>query len=283
MQSEHKMKLFENCLIACDIDGTLMVNGIIPQVNKEKISFFMENGGDFAIATGRSLCAVSDVFEQLGEVSLGTYANGTVIYDRKTARFLFEARLDESEYEIMYKVMDRFSDAGIEVHFQDKMGVYNETEETELHVKYEKMVPVALEKENLKTISTNKILYLLPSFEKMKEVKAFVQTLPTKSDFVETTVTYYGKQRFFVEQIPAGVSKSTGVIKLGELLGTKKGCLYAIGDYYNDLEMLSAADLSAVPAESPEEIKKNAAYITRSAENGAVADFIDYLTKMRSR
>lgn len=277
------MKLFEKCLIACDIDGTLMANGVIPEINKEKIRFFMENGGDFAIATGRSLCAVSDVTSQLSEVTLGTYANGTVIYERAGHKFLFDATLDGTEYEMMFKVLKKFPGIGVEIHYQDNVGVFCANEETYLHIKYESMQTVDLKKEDLESIKPNKILYLFFSHEQQKEAKSFVESFITKSDYVETTVSYYGRQRFFIEQIPKGVSKATGVKKLAEIMGTSKGCVYAIGDYYNDVEMLGAADISAVPNDSPEEIKKLANYITKSAENGAVADFIDYLTTLRRK
>ncbi len=277
------MKLFEKCLIACDIDGTLMVNGVIPEINKEKIRFFMENGGDFAIATGRSLCAVSDVTSQLSEVTLGTYANGTVIYERAEHKLLFDATLSNAEYGIMFKVIEKFPDVGIEIHYQDNVGVFRGNGETQLHIKYESMRTVDLKKEDLNAISPNKILYLFPSHGQQIKAKAFMETFETESDYVETTVSYYGKQRFFIEQVPKGLSKAIGVKKLAELLGTKEGCVYAIGDYYNDVEMLEAADISAVPNDSPEEVKKLADYITTGAENGAVADFIDYLTTIRRK
>ena len=35
------MGIFENCLLASDIDGTLMENGYINPKNLEKIEFFM--------------------------------------------------------------------------------------------------------------------------------------------------------------------------------------------------------------------------------------------------
>jgi 3-deoxy-D-manno-octulosonate 8-phosphate phosphatase KdsC-like HAD superfamily phosphatase len=64
------------------------------------------------------------------------------------------------------------------------------------------------------------------------------------------------------------------------MVSIKKGGLFAIGDYYNDVQMLKLADVSAVPCDSPEDIKSLANYITNTCENGAVADFIDYLDKL---
>ena len=54
-----------------------------------------------------------------------------------------------------------------------------------------------------------------------------------------------------------------------------------MGDYYNDLEMIKIADVSAVPEDAPEDFKAYADFIAGSCEDGAVADFIDYLTKIR--
>ena len=275
------MKLFEKCLIACDIDNTLMVKGIIPEANKEKIRFFIENGGVFALATGRSVCAVSDIWRELKELSLGIYANGTVIYDNKNDKLLFDKTLPKSEHAIMYRIKERFPKVGIELHYQNNVGIFNETEETRLHAKYESMKTVLLQKSETENLRINKILYAPNSPEEARKIKPYTEKFTQNSEFVNTTVTYYGKQRLFIEQIPKNLSKAVGVKKLAEILNIAKGNIFAIGDYYNDLEMLRAADISAVPIESPEQLKQNADYITKSAENGAVADFIDYLTMLR--
>ncbi len=55
-----------------------------------------------------------------------------------------------------------------------------------------------------------------------------------------------------------------------------------MGDYYNDLEMIKCADISAVPQDTPDDIKTYADFAAGSCENGAVADFIDYLTEIKS-
>ena len=54
-----------------------------------------------------------------------------------------------------------------------------------------------------------------------------------------------------------------------------------MGDYNYDLEMIKNADISAVPEDTPDDIKAYADYIAGSCEDGAVADFIEYLTKIR--
>ena len=66
-------------------------------------------------------------------------------------------------------------------------------------------------------------------------------------------------------------------------MGIKDGCCYAIGDYYNDLEMIQTADIGAALVDSPDEVKAVATVVVGSVQNGAVADFIDYLTERKRK
>ncbi|NLA86727.1 MAG: HAD hydrolase family protein, partial [Clostridiales bacterium] len=53
--------------------------------------------------------------------------------------------------------------------------------------------------------------------------------------------------------------------------------IMAIGDYYNDLELIETAAVGAVPAGAPDDLKQCADLVVCSCENGAVADFIEYI------
>ena len=81
------MGIFDGCLLACDIDGTLMENGYIHPDNVEQIEFFMSEGGTFSISTGRSVGAISSVTSQLIRISPSVVGNGTMIYDYNECKF----------------------------------------------------------------------------------------------------------------------------------------------------------------------------------------------------
>ena len=44
------MGIFSGCLFACDIDGTLLINGVINPRNIEKIEYFVSEGGCFSLS-----------------------------------------------------------------------------------------------------------------------------------------------------------------------------------------------------------------------------------------
>lgn len=277
------MKLFENCLLACDIDGTLMINGEIPQANVEKIRFFTENGGNFALATGRSIGAVSSVTDKLDCISAGIFSNGGMIYDYGKDEVLFEAQVNKADYSVMYAVKEKFPEFGSEFHFGKNAGVYNRTAETDDHERYESLPSDIYRREQVDGFSINKIIYMLNKEEDIPIIREYISSLHNESVFIDTSATLYDRKRYYLEQVPVGISKSSGVLRLSSMLGIKQGNLFAIGDYFNDFDMLKIADISGAPSGSPNEIKDIATYVTTSAENGSVADFIDYLTKIRRK
>ena len=92
------MGIFENCLLASDIDDTLLSSNTVNPVNIEKIEYFMSEGGYFSLATGRSVTAVSIVLDKLKRVSPCVVANGCMIYDYENNKPLHEEYVPESDY-----------------------------------------------------------------------------------------------------------------------------------------------------------------------------------------
>ncbi|MCQ2455107.1 MAG: HAD family hydrolase [Clostridia bacterium] len=277
------MKLFKGCLLCCDVDGTLVHDGVIPPDNIEKIKFFSENGGIFALATGRSIGAVSAITSKIEGISKAVFSNGGMIYDYERRKIVFETAIPKEDYEIMYKAKELFPDIGIEVHYKENVRVFNKTAETDDHERYENLPSDAITKEQTEKITFNKILYTLNGKDDIEKMHKFVESNPHVCKFIDTSAFLYGRKRYYYEQVPKEISKAASVKRLADMLGIKKGNLFAIGDYYNDFEMLKIADIGAAPNTAPKEIKEIANYVTASAENGAVADFIDYLTDLRRK
>ena len=72
-------------------------------------------------------------------------------------------------------------------------------------------------------------------------------------------------------------NKGKAVLKLAEMLGVDKEHTSAIGDYFNDYEMLKQVALPACCGQAPKGMKKIAKLITCHCNNGAVADLIEYI------
>ena len=275
------MGIFSGCLFACDIDGTLMSSGKINPRNIEKIEYFMSEGGYFSLSTGRTVGAVGPVHDKIKRVSPSVVANGCMIYDYENKKTLDELFLPKNEYYIVKKVLDMGLNVGIEAHSGEKILTIHETQETRDHQEYEWLNGENVSFTEASKYPWNKVVYFFDNEKDLTLVKEMIAKEKPLSAFSDTSAVIAGRKRKYYEQFPQGVSKATELDKLKKILKIEKGCYFAMGDYYNDLEMIKKADISAVPADTPDDIKAYADFIACSCEDGAVADFIDNLTKIR--
>ncbi|MBQ3817294.1 MAG: HAD-IIB family hydrolase [Clostridia bacterium] len=276
------MGIFNGCLLACDIDGTLMINGNINQKNIEAIDFFVKEGGHFSLSTGRTVGAVKTVTSVIKDISPSVVSNGSMVYDFSKREILYEKCLQKEDYYIVEKILNLNLDIAIEIHTAEKIILLHENREEIDHREYERFSVERLSYSEACEYNWDKVLYLFSRKEDIAIVKKVIGENSFKSCyFVDTTVTLGGRKREYYEQVPLGVSKASALDILCEKLKVKNGCLFAIGDYYNDFEMIKNADIGAALCDSPDDIKKAADYITVKCDDGAVADFIGYLYNKR--
>ena len=133
------MGIFDGCLLACDIDGTLTANGIIPTENLEAIKRFVSEGGAFSIATGRSIVAFDSVLEKLDNVSPCVVFNGAVIFDYQNDKAVYEEILPDNDKFIINEVLALNKNIGIEIHSGKKVYTVFETRETIDHHTHENL------------------------------------------------------------------------------------------------------------------------------------------------
>lgn len=277
------MGIFSGCLLASDIDGTLLADKYINPRNIEKIEYFMSEGGYFSLATGRSVGAISMVLDQLKRVSPCIVANGCMIFDYEKDTDLHQEYISKEDYKIIELVSRLPFEVGIEVHAGKNVFTIIQTKETDAHQIYEKLETTLVSLDEISDYKFNKILFALNNAEDREVLNEYIKQFRLESDFINTVAFVDGKERFYLEQLPHNVSKASTILKLAEMLNVEKDKIFAIGDYYNDLAMIKLANIGALTADSPDDLKEFADYITCSCEDGAVADFIDYLKEIRSK
>ena len=74
-----------------------------------------------------------------------------------------------------------------------------------------------------------------------------------------------------------GVHKGTGVMKIAELYGIKRSHIAAIGDYFNDYDMLKTVGLPACCGQAPKAMHEIAKFHACHCNKGAVADLLEYI------
>lgn len=265
-------------LVVSDIDGTLLQAGYgIPKENIEAIDNFIEAGGLFTVATGRSVESVSKYVEWLKFSAPAILCNGGLIYDFKTRRILYERTLDSSVEGIVEEIMGSFDDIGVEVHKGGKICAVKMNEAVLQHTAVEHISFTLTDISNVGG-DWNKIL-IADVPENIAKVKKFVEkrqkteSLYKRFDFVQTSATYY-------EIIPTGVNKGEGLKKLAEIMGIDMKKTVAIGDFDNDIPMLEVAGYAAAVADAAPNVRSRADVTVRSCLQGGVAELLESMNTL---
>lgn len=268
------MPIFDGYLIISDIDGTLLDNGYLPERNCEKIRYFTENGGIFSLSTGRAVKAVSSVTDKIGNISPSIFANGAMIYDLSEKKVLFEDNISFEGHKFTENIIKKYPEIGLEIHSADKIFAFNKTSENSDHEKYEGFESETADFKYVDGLSWTKVIFL-PKNKDYTELEKETANTPKSCTLFRTAATVLGEKRRYFEIVSRSASKAAAAKKLCGILNISEEKCCAVGDYYNDLEMLKQSHLSGAPSEAPDEIKSNAEFSLCSVRLGAVADFIE--------
>lgn len=257
-------------LVVSDIDGTLLnSHGEIPERNKTAVKAFVEAGGLFTISTGRSINAIRHILCQVDYNCPVIVLNGAGIYDYGKEEYVFSHLLSQRARQTLEIVLKKFPNIGVEVYDGRRVlvPVMNKTVRDQMI--YEKL---QCEEVALSDLPEKWYKVIFAGEEKeVDEVSDYIASLGDReAEFVRSAYCFY-------EMLPRGCSKGSALLELAEMQGVKRECTAAIGDYYNDVEMLRTAGLSAAAGQAPPEVKAIADLQTSHCDLGSVADLLDYI------
>lgn len=257
----------EGILLASDLDGTLIDSAYqIPQRNLDALCDFMGRGGRFAIATGRAIESAYRYVRVTHPNAPCIVLNGTMLYDYRTNRVLWGNPLPPEAVSYLTHIFYHFPEVGIEVCTEKGIHVIRENPYIHRH----------LFRENIKHTNCSlqqvegqwyKVFFAMDS-QLMEQVRAYMETIPHQR------VRFVPSSSYYLEMLPEEADKGTALKRLTAMLDLDQNNSYAIGDYYNDIELLRAAGVGIVPQNAPMDIQKLAGHVVCRCELGAVADAI---------
>lgn len=262
-------KKLRNILVVADMDNTLLTaERGIPQENIDAIREFTQAGGLFTVASGRTAESVGRYLQQLNVNAPVITCNGAVIYDFAKDKKLNNVTLPKAAAKnILDKIIKLFPDVGIEIMGSDGLiYVVQSSEYTYRHTVYEKLRYVVTTMESI-PCAWNKVLF--SGEEKaMCALQEYCETLQSKRMYFVATNTIY------FEIMPAGVTKGNALKTICETLHINLTDTVAIGDYYNDVELLQTAGFSVAMGNAPQDIQDTADYVTGDCLSGGVAQVL---------
>lgn len=255
-------------LMAVDIDGTLLNdrNEITPNT-KNAIRQAVEKGLIFTIASGRPIQGIEWLNKALDlDVPYITY-NGAMVVMGKSRKVLYEQKLSEKDADDIIKLGEKYGTTVL-VWKDDVLYVRKMDERVKTYKALARVEPVVTD-DMCQVIrgGVTKILWF-------DEIDKIEQCRREIGEYLSENVNFHPSKPNFMEFVDKNASKAIAMEKLGEYFGIDRSEMIAVGDGYNDISMIEYAGLGVAMANSPDDVKAKADYITLSNEEDGVAHVI---------
>jgi len=247
-------------LVVADLDGTARSRrlGITPGVRRA-IADARARGVRVCVATGRMWQSAAPWVRSLGVDAPAILYNGGRVFDFNGGRILYERRLAAESTRQALAVIRRDPEVQPHLFLNDRVYVERRHPMTEAYAEDDGLeYEVVTAFEPLLTGDPHKILVLgtpgrLKALSRAARQGGLaaraVQSEPTKLEF-----------------LPPGISKGTALRAMLEALGVEPGEVIAVGDNWNDLEMIEAAGLGVAMADAPEGVRARADHVCATAD-----------------
>lgn len=263
-------KKITETVILTDMDGTFLPSSKIPsQKDLEAADRFMAAGGRFSVATGRALHAVKQYFDKIRVNFPAVLCNGGLVYDMAEKQGRMNVYTPESTERIVKKILGDNPDIGCEVLTIRNVYVPQLNDAEKEHIGICKVQPVFCGLDDIPDRNWYKVLFA-DQPDRVDRLEEYVSRQDFSDvDFVRSSEKYY-------EILPKNISKGSCVNFIREKFCTENDVIICVGDYYNDAEMLKAADVAVCPSNAVEEIKQLCDVVLESScEENAIAELID--------
>lgn len=256
-------------LIAIDIDDTLLTDElVVTEGTKQAIKAAMEQGVIVTLATGRMYASAKKIASQLGlNVPLITY-HGSLVKNLVDEKLLYERAVPHEDALQIYRFCKE-KDLHLQIFIDDQ--VYAE-EENEKIIAYGRLTGLTyhIESDFMKMLSQPSTKMLI--IEAADRIEALIQEL---GDAVSDQVHLTRSKPTYLEITHAEGKKSDAITHLAQHFGCDLSEVIAIGDSWNDREMIEVAGLGVAMGNASDAIKEIADYVTKSNNEEGVRHVIE--------
>ena len=258
---------YSNIILLSDMDGTLLDTDFkLSDKNKAAIEYFTSQGGRFGVATGRGVRNAA-LFLPEGLVNFqSVFLNGSILYDFRTNQVMKANHLDRDNIlPVVKKCLAEHPNIAIQV-YTDMDGFFISGETLTDSFFVEDHMPYGFA--DVDTAAEHEWAKILFSAqpEPLKWVEKNVAPLRENKivDGVYSSKIYY-------EILPVGSNKGEMIKYISK---NPDDIIYAVGNYYNDAELIKKADIGIFTKNAPEDLKPLGAYVCADCDEDAIADVI---------
>ena len=262
-------------LIVCDLDETLLDSN--KQISKENLNAIyeaQEKGHKFIVATGRGYTYIDSILDELHVLNKkNEYVisnNGAIVTENEGPKQLYFCGLNnEVALKLIHFAFER--NICVQVFLVKDVYAYNVgDDEKDVLLSYKKDAIICNHHDIEFLKSENIVKVMFQSLD-----MNYLMSLEDIIDFKDDLNISYSSHRY-MEFTTKGVNKKEALKFLLNHLNMKLDDVIAIGDNYNDLEMLEYAGIGCAVNNALDAIKEKCNYVSEYSNNeSAVADIIN--------
>lgn len=262
-------KRLQDLLVVCDMDGTLLQDDkTLSEGNLQAIEEFVKRGGRFAIASGKTVGAIRNYASLLPFLSPSVTAGGCVIYDFVRGKTLESRGMPmDSAKKALEDIQIQYPQVGIVITAEDgymyfpTSSFYSQELVHEEHFRYYVR--------DIEDLPDSWVKFVVAAdtqtIEDMQEL--YMDASYAGTYFINTGPTY-------LELMPVGVTKASGLRGLCRLMKVKLNNTIVIGDYYNDVDILKIAGRAVAMQNAPKAIRDMADEVIGSNQEDGVGHYL---------
>ena len=254
-------------LAALDVDGTLVdeTNALSSAVHDAVVAL-AEAGVAIVVATGRAMPGAMEVIERLGlQDGTAVTSNGAIVIGYHPVEVLHSVTFDASE--AVRRVLESVPDALVAV---EEVGVGYRVNAPFPEGEVRGRITVE-DVDSLVSEPVSRVVIRAPEHD-AREFAEVVEGLGL------TETNYYIGYTAWLDLAPEGVSKASGLEMVCARLDLAPTDVLAVGDGFNDVEMLEWAGRGVAMGQAPAHVQAVADAVTGTiAEDGLAAELSRYL------
>lgn len=265
----------EKKILFVDLDGTLLNDDKeITAENRAAIETATGMGHAIVVTTGRALVSTQKQVERLGLTGPGCYAitsNGALIIDTHSGEIVFKTGVSR---DVIRPIFDEAYAFGL--HAQTYTADHAVCERAGREMEYYSrttLLPYLLVEDAAAALTEDPVKLLFIDLDNKQNLENFRAHMEPYTR--EHGLDMFFSSELYLEFLPHGINKGSGVRFLSQLLHVPLSHTIAAGDAENDITMLEAAGTACVMANAAPGMERYADYVTeRDNNHSGIAEII---------
>lgn len=263
-------------LLAFDMDGTILTSDKkMTPATIAKLDELEKRGIYVTVSTGRGLAELSDYRKDFQAIRYGILISGGIVYD-------FTNKKSLSVHPVAEDLIFELIDAGIEENAMIHLLTLENSIASEKDIDRMPEVHMGIYQDMFKRICQrceDFKVYVRNNPGKVLKVNLYHLTQESRDRTVErmknSGLNLVFAEGTSLEASPTNISKGSGLVELCDFLDIDVKDCVAIGDGFNDMEILKTAGVAVAMGNARDEVKKIADFVTDDNDHDGVLTAIE--------